>query len=688
MTERIRTLLQNCIDKRQRTLRQPMNGEAAAVFQDPALSPTERTALRLEMLLQAERPAVEPMQKIVFQRTVTDVPGIFTEQEFAEIRKTHFIHELGNVSNISPHYDKIIGMGFEKLEEQIYARLVQCQREQDRAGEQFLAAILRSIRAVCDLCDRYRQQALAVGNAEVAEILSKIPRKPAESFLEALQFFRILHYTLWAEGEYHNTIGRFDQYMFPYLQQDLECGRLTEEDALELLEEFFITFNLDSDIYPGVQQGDDGQSLMLGGITREGTDAINLLSFLCLRASRELKLIDPKINLRVNKNTPLSLFEEGTLLTKEGLGFPQYSNDDIVIPGLVDLGYTLTDARDYTVAACWEFIIPGAGMDVCNIGALSFPKVVNAAMDKYLDKCKDFDEFMGKVGQQILQECNSISVSLDNLYFIPAPFMSILMDGCVKNAKDISLGGVYNNYGFHGTGIATAADSLAAIQRLIFKEKSLTAKELIHAVQNDFKGYEALQQELRYEMPKMGCDDDEADTLAGFLLESFAQALKGKKNQRGGCFRAGTASAMFYLRHAAQTPASADGRSGGEPFGANFTPSLFARTKGPISVIHSFTKFDLKKTINGGPLTMEFHSTLFRDKESITKVAQLVKYFIQRGGHQLQLNAVNRDAMLDAQKHPDKYAQLVVRIWGWSAYFTQLDKEYQDHVIARQEYAV
>jgi len=688
MTERIQTLLKNCLNKKHHALRQPMDSNLTAAFQNPKLPPVVRTSLRLKALLQAERPIVEPFQKIVLQRTITDVPGIFCEQELEEIHKAHYIHELGNVSNINPNYDKIISMGMEKLEEQVKTRLLQCQNEQDMAGELFLSSVLQSIGAVYDLCDRYRQEAMTVGNTEVAALLSRIPRQPAKSFHEALQFFRILHFTLWAEGEYHNTVGRFDQFMFPYLQRDLERNILTEEQALELLEEFFISFNLDSDLYPGVQQGDDGQSLMLGGVTREGKDAINLLSFLCLKASRELKVIDPKINLRVNKNTPLSLFEEGTLLTREGLGFPQYSNDDIVIPGLAALGYSLEDARNYTVAACWEFIIPGAGMDVCNIGALSFPKVVNAAMERYLDQCKDFEEFLGKVNQQLQQECTLMCSSFDNLYFFPAPFMSILMEGCIENARDISLGGQYNNYGIHGTGIATAADSLAAIQSLVFKEKSISAQELIGAVKADFKGYELLQQKLRLDMPKMGCDNDEVDDLAAYLLDAFAQALSGKSNERGGIYRAGTASAMFYLRHAAETPSSADGRSGGEPFGANFTPSLFVKTKGPLSVINSFTKFDLRKTINGGPLTMEFHSTLFRDGDSITKVAQLVKYFIQRGGHQFQLNAVNREAMMDAQIHPENHAQLVVRIWGWSAYFTQLDKEYQDHVIAREEYVV
>ena len=158
-------------------------------------------------------------------------------------------------------------------------------------------------------------------------------------------------------------------------------------------------------------------------------------------------------------------------------------------------------------------------------------------------------------------------------------------------------------------------------------------------------------------------------------------------NERGGCYRAGTGSAMYYLWHAEEIGASPDGRRKGEAFGANYSPSLFAKLKGPLSVIKSFTKPDLSKVVNGGPLTMEFHSSLFEDNESTNKVADLVEFFIKSGGHQLQLNAVNKDVLIDAQKYPDKYQNLIVRVWGWSAYFVELDKEYQDHVINRYEFA-
>ncbi len=472
-------------------------------------------------------------------------------------------------------------------------------------------------------------------------------------------------------------MGRFDQYMYPYLEADLRSGVLTEESALELLEDFFISFNKDSDLYPGVQQGDNGQSMVLGGMDEEGNDAFNLLSRLCLQASNDLLLIDPKINLRVSKKTPLEVYRLGSQLTKAGLGFPQYSNDDVVIDGLLKLGYSLADARNYVVAACWEFIIPKVGADIANIGALSFPRIIDKCLHESLPKCQTFDAFMEAVRRAIREEAQRMCDAIGDVRFVPSP----LMETCMGQIK-------YNNFGFHGTGIATAADSLAAIEQYVFNEKRMTAEDLIRAVDSDFAEDRALLPLLRYEAPKCGNNDPCADDKLTALLGFFSDALEGKRNCRGGCFRAGTGSAMYYLWHANELGASPDGRRRGEPFGTNFSASIFARINGPVSVIQSFTKPDFSRAINGGPLTLEFASSMFQGEDSIQKVAALVKMFIDMGGHQLQLNSVNTELMRDAQLHPERHRQLVVRIWGWSAYFVELDREYQDHVLRRQQYQV
>ncbi|MBR4897033.1 MAG: pyruvate formate-lyase, partial [Clostridia bacterium] len=466
-----------------------------------------------------------------------------------------------------------------------------------------------------------------------------------------------------------------------YLRADLDGGTITKEEAYELLLDFFLSFNIDSDLYNGIQQGDNGQSMMLGGDDGAGGRIWNDLTELCLRASGELKLIDPKINLRISKKTPLSIYEEGTKLTKVGLGFPQYSNDDTVIPALVKLGYDPADAADYTVAACWEFIIPGKGMEIANIGAMSYPLAVDRAFHTSLLSAETFDDFAAAVKREIRAQAEEIMAKVHDLWFVPSPFLDLLYGG-----RDISQGNKYNNFGIHGTGISCAADSLAAIKKYVYDEKAVSKEDYLAAVDADFAGYDELLHRLRYESPKVGCGNEEADRLLVWLTEAFHDALDGRRNERGGIWRAGTGSAMFYLWHAAEIGASPDGRRKNEPFAANYSPSLFAKIDNPLGIVKSFTAPDLTKVCNGGPLTLEFDSGIFAEEENCSKVAALVRYFVQSGGHQLQLNAVSREALLDAQAHPEKYGRLIVRIWGWSAYFVELDKGFQDHVIRRQEY--
>jgi len=631
----------------------------AQIYAEKALSPSERMTQRFEWLCKEETPVFLAGETICFLRTISDIPDVFTQAEWTEIKAKHYIHELGYQSNVTVNYEKILQNGLLALKATADSHAV------------------RSIDALLDLVERYREAALSQGLTEIADTLSRIPARPANSLRDALQCVRIINFALWLEGNYHNTLGRFDQYIYPYYIHDIKSGTLTDDSALDLIEDFFLSLNRDSDLYPGVQQGDNGQSMMLGGRKKDGTSGFTKLSELCLIASRNLKLIDPKINIRVDRDTPANVYTLCSELTKVGLGFPQYSNDDVVIPGLVALGYDPQDAVEYTVAACWEYIIPGVGRDVANIAALSFPEIIDTCLHRDLAQCDTFADFLSCIKKEIADEYVKISKQVQNLWFVPSPFLDTMMD----TPK-------YQNYGIHGVGSSVAADSLTAIQKLIFDEKRISAAQLITAIDTDFANDPELLHLLRYEMPKLGCDSDEADNNLVWLLDTFAEALSGKINEFGGCWRAGTGSAMYYLWSADKIGASPDGRRKGEPFAANYSITLHARPNGPFAIIRSMTKPDLKKTINGGPLTLEFHDSMFSTPDAVEKVGQFVRQFILLGGHQLQLNAVNAETLRDAQKHPERYPQLIVRIWGWSAYFVELDRAYQDHVIARQEYCL
>ena len=671
MTERISRLKQLQWDHVHHNARIALDPAMPLAYRDASKSDVMRTALRMQQALSMETPYLFPDELIAFTRTVPNLPFLYDEAEWAAIRAAHFIHESGTISNLSPDYGKVIASGLLTLRAQL--------------GEGALHSAMRmSIDAVLDLTARYAQAALAGGHTALYDVLTRVPAQGAQTFREALQSLRILHYAMWCEGDYHNTLGRFDQYMHPYLAADLAAGRETQESAFELLCAFFLACNRDSDLYPGMQQGDNGQSIVLGGMTPDGKDGYNLLSEMCLKASAELRLIDPKINLRVSKDTPLSVYELGTQLTKLGLGFPQYENDDVAIPALTRLGYAEEDARNYAMAACWEFIIPGRGMEIPNIGALPFANTVDCVIRQSLTTRKDMEALKAAIREDIFARVRETLAERKNLYIIPSPYLSLFFDGCMEKAQDISLGCTYNNWGLHGTGLAAAADMMAAVEHTVFTE-GLAAQTLLDAMEANFDGYNALHGHLKHTCPKMGNDDNRADKHACWLLNTFAEAVDGLQNERGGIIRAGTGSAMFYIFHANELGATADGREAGVPLPANYAPSLNIRLNGPVSLIKSFTKPDLGKVINGGPLTIEFSDSVFTQEESITKVAQLVQLFVLRGGHQLQLNTVNRDRLLDAQAHPENYRNLIVRVWGWSGYFVELDKCYQDHIIRRAE---
>lgn len=645
--------MENSVSIRSKLSQERWN-EISALIQNPALTLQERAALRLKLFLEEEKIIKYPNERIPAWRTIIDFPDIYAEGEKEGLMSGHYIHEQGRICNISSDWEGVIKEGLLMRRAKGTPEMQMC------------------IDAVISYADRYE-----------AEGLSHAVRYGARSYLEALQMFRILHFCLWASNVYHNTIGRFDQYMYPYYAEDVKNG-MTESEALSLTEEFFLSFNRDSDLYIGMQQGDNGQSMMLGGCDADGQCAVNALTYICLKSSLNNRKIDPKINLRVNKDTPIELYEICTQLTKQGLGFPQYANDDVVIPALVEMGYDLKDARNYTVAACWEFIIPGVALDIPNIGAVAHAQVVHDVIRDHLMECDSFEALMAFVKAEEVAQADAIEASLKPLWVEPAPYQSVLMS---DYTHDISEGAKYNNYGIHGTGFATAVDQLAAVRKFIFEEKRLTPDALLRALEDDFEGHAEIRHMLREQAPKLG-KDPECEGLLDDLINVFADAWKGRTNERGGIFRAGTGSAMYYLWHARDLSSTADGRVKGEVLSANFSPSLLVSDAGPLSVIRAMARPSLNRVCNGGPLTLELHDTVFKNDEGIRKVAQLVRSYIMLGGHQLQLNAVSRETLLDAQAHPENHANLIVRVWGWSGHFIQLDRGYQDQIIERTSYSV
>ncbi|MBQ9742039.1 MAG: pyruvate formate-lyase, partial [Kiritimatiellae bacterium] len=663
-------------------------------FIDEGIGDMERARIGLQEMLKAETPAFMDGERLAFLRTVRQIPDLHSDKEMDDRRAQGIAFgEKGVVFNITADFESAIRDGLGTRLDEMRTRLIRCREESDAEGLEFLENAILSTEAVLDLAERYRIEAEKKGFLEIAATLAKVPFSGATTFHEALQSLRILHFAMWCEGEYHCGLGRIDQYLFPYYDADIRAGRLTEETALEELEEFFIACNRDSDLYIGVQQGDNGQSVMLGGVTPDGKDAFNDLSRLCIKACGELKLVDPKINLRVNKTTPLEIYKLGTELTAKGLGFPQYANDDVVIPALERWGYAQEDARNYTVAACWEFIVPGCAMDIDNIDAVSFVGALDAALRIITQRRRGaegglrYEDVEKEFFCEIQRRADAIVEKYRNVEILPGPFVSVISANCIENARDISKGAKYNNFGVHGTGIAVAVDSLASVRHLVFEKRLVTLLELVELLDTDFAGRPDVLAAAK-DAPKMGNADPKADEIAKRLLDFWGQAFDGKKNGRSGIFRPGTGSAMYYIWHAREVKASADGRLSGQPLSANYAPSLDVPVKGPVSVVRSFTEPDLVPVCNGGPLTIEIHDSAFAMPDGVEKVAHLVKFFIERGGHQLQINTINRETLMDAQAHPERHRHLIVRVWGWSGYFIELEKTYQDQIIKRVELGV
>ncbi len=654
------------------------------------LSWPRRVSRLIIRMCQAETPIVMPDDRIAFTRTITTIPRIWDAEEWATLTDGRTLHELGPISNVCADWSLLLDGGL--LARKRAAKETLSRMADDPDACEFLRAAIESIDAMLELAHRYANAARHAGNHELADIFEHVPAHRPKNFHAALQSLRFCHAIMWMGGNYHIGLGRFDQYMWPFLHADLNAGRIQECEALELLEEFYISLNRDSDLYPGVQQGDNGQTVMLGGVRPDGASAVNPLTEMCLKAALAVRMIDPKINLRIDQHTDLKLLELAAQLTRVGMGFPQYSNDDVVIPALVAQGYSLEDARDYSVAACWEFLIPGRGMEVLNIGAVSLPAAVDAAIRQGLERQESFDAILRHIRDCIDEQVKIVWDRYSKLILPPAPHFSVFMRDCLETGRDMSCGLRYNNFGIHGAGAASAADALAAVHAEIFEEKTTVPSELLAALAADFRGYDALRNRL-ISRPKAGNHDDRADDFLVTLFHQLANSCaKMGRNNRGGTLRPGSGSAMYYLwlaRHhdgmcEPVVGATADGRRNGDAFGANLAPRPGIQSSGPMSILQSFSKIPFNRICNGGPITLELSDSVFRSDEGISKVALLIRCFAHLGGQQLQLNTLNAKILKDAKIHPDQYRNLVVRVWGWSGYFCELEEPYQDHIISRQ----
>ena len=695
-----------------------------------------------------------------------------------ETRKAiaHNIFTPGNyfyngVGHVTVQYEKVLAIGYEGIIAQVEQELAKCDPgDADYCTRsQFLRAVAISCRAAVAYAQRYADLAVEMaakcGDEKrkrelflIAENCRKVPAKGADTFYEACQSFWFVQQLLQIESSGHSiSPGRFDQYMYPYYKKDLETGRLTREEAQELIDCIWVKLNdLNKCRDAASAEGFAGyslfQNLIVGGQDKDGMDVTNDLSFMCITASKHVFLPQPSLSIRVWNKTPHELLLKAADLTRTGIGLPAYYNDEVIIPSLLSRGLTLEDAREYNIIGCVEPQKAGktegwhdaAFFNMCRPLELVFSN----GWDKgekigietgRVEDMSTFEEFYDAYKKQMEYQI-SLLVNADNAIDTahaarcPLPFLSSMVEDCIGRGKTVQEGGaIYNFTGPQGFGIANMADSLYAIRKLVYEEKKvtlaeyrkamamnygqgfdeITASEIVTEILKEMQknGMTAGEEQIaamiaqvmntklpepekkRYEelleminqIPKFGNDDENVDLFAREVAYTYTKPLLKYRNPRGGQFQAGLYPVSANVPLGAQTGATPDGRLAHTPVADGVSPSAGKDVNGPTAAANSVSKLDHGIASNGTLFNQKFHPTALSGEKGLENFVALIQsYFDQKGSH-MQFNVVDRETLLDAQAHPEKYAHLVVRVAGYSALFTTLSKSLQDDIIRRTE---
>ncbi len=548
---------------------------------------------------------------------------------------------------------------------------------------------------------------------DMARICGKVPGNPPGTFHEALQYYWFVHLGVITELNTWDSFnpGRLDQHLLPFYRKGLAEGTLTEERARELLQSFWVKFN-NQPAPPKVgvtaQESNtytDFCLINLGGVTGEGKNAVNELTYLILDVIEEMRLLQPSSMVQISVHNPDEYLHRALRIIKTGYGQPSFFNTEAIIGEMLRQGKKMEDARNGGASGCVE---TGAFGKECYIltGYFNLPKVLEIALHDGVDPSsgkmigirtgdpasfETFDEFYSAFSRQ-LRHFIDVKIEgnllIESLWarLLPAPFMSLLIDDCILNAKDYNAGGArYNTSYIQGVGLGSVSDSMVSIKLNVYDRKLIGFPELIAALAADFKGFEELRNIMLEETPKYGNDDDYADDIMKKIFEDYFAAVDGRPNFKGGVFRINMLPTTCHVYFGRMTGALPDGRSAMAPLSEGISPVQGADRDGPTAVLKSAAKFDHLKT-GGTLLNQKFTPAILEDEEGISKVAGLVRAYFSMMGHHIQFNAVSAGTLRKAQKEPLKYRDLIVRVAGYSDYFVDLGTDLQNEIIARTEH--
>lgn len=630
-------------------------------------------------------------------------------------------HEWSGLAHVSLDYEKILTLGVEGI-------LAQIDREEalrpPTAPDSFEAygfyrACREILRGMLAFAERYavlvREKAAHEVDEtrrteleRIAQVLTNVPRKPATSFHEALQAFWFVQLLPQIESNgFSISPGRFDQYIDPYYQADLTAGNITPESAQELLDCLFLKFceilRVDSTKAAEVNAGyASGQNLVVGGLDKNGRDATNDISFMCLTANAHVGLNQPNLTVRLHRNTPADFLAGVVESIANGNGMPQVLNDEVIIPSLLNRGIPLGLARDYLPVGCDEISVKGA-WSRCNGGYVNFAKALELTIGKGEDLLYGIPaglpldvDTLGGYGQfeeafcAQLRHAVGLQVAEANLtdmihrQMMPLPFVSIFVDGCIENGRDVTGGGArINTTGLVGVGAANCGDSLYAIREMVYRRGLLTLPQLRKTLVQDFEGQEYLRQTILNRLPKFGNDNDDVDALVVMATNVFFDELERYVNARGGKFWPALYSVTAQVGLGNGTAAGADGRKSRLPLADGLTPMYGQDRNGPTAALRSLVKVDLVRAPNGVIVNQRLLPSVFSSEAGREKFVQLLRSFVEIGGFHWQFNIIGTEILLDAQKNPDAYRGLVVRVAGYSAIFVELSLKAQNSVIER-----
>ncbi|KKM81185.1 hypothetical protein LCGC14_1332350 [marine sediment metagenome] len=578
--------------------------------------------------------------------------------------------------------------------------------------------------AIINFAKRYAQEAKYLATIEtepirkkelekISEICSYIPRRAPRTFWEALQHYWFIHLGVITELNTWDSFnpGRLDQHLYPFYKKDLANGTLTKERAIELLQTFWVKFNNqpappkvgvtaeESNTYT------DFCNINLGGLREDGSNGVNEMSYVLLDVIEEMKILQPGSNVQISKKTPDKFLKRALDIIKTGFGQPSIFNTDAIIQELLKQGKSIIDARNGGASGCVESGAFGKEAYILT-GYFNLVKILEITLHNGIDpksgkqlglktgdpvEFSNFTEFFEAFSNQVKY---LVDIKIKGNQIIeriwaqnPAPFLSILIDDCIKKGKDYNNGGAkYNTSYIQIVGMGTITDCLASLKYNVFDKKIVSMDDLIKILDKNFDGYEIIHQKLLYKTPKYGNDDDYADSITGQVFEIVYNAINNRPNTRGGVHRINLLPTTVHVYFGQVTGATPDGRKAYTPLSEGISPVQGMDIKGPTAVIKSAAKIDHLRT-GGTLLNQKFTPHFFSDESRINKLAHLIRAYFEMDGHHIQFNVISADTLRAAQKNTEQYRNLIVRVAGYSDYFINLGLDLQEEIIKRTEHA-